>query len=295
MSGVEALGYMVFDLAPEQMAPMQVLLGQIMELDTPSDGAGGFHARIDGRPFRLHFRKASEYRISAIGWEVSDGDGLSIMKSRVENSGIICTELSPAECLARAVSAGFRFVDADGFHVEIVVDRPFASEPELEAKFVGGKDGAGSFGFGHIVQSSANPAAAIAFYSDVMGLAITDRIVWPDADLMFLHCNNRHHSLAIAGEVLGLEAGRIDHFMIEATSREQIDAAYAQLEANGFQVSMTLGQHSNDHMYSFYVYAPAPFRIEFGFGGRDAKLTEYEVYDSPSNWGHEFHPPSLPA
>lgn len=50
---------------------------------------------------------------------------------------------------------------------------------------------------------------------DHPGPDITDRIRWPDADLMFFHCNNRHHSLAIAGEVLGLQAGGIDHFMIE--------------------------------------------------------------------------------
>lgn len=175
----------------------------------------------------------------------------------------------------------------------MIVDAPFAPALALEARFICGRDGAGSFGMGHLVQSSADPARAIAFYSEVMGLAITDRIVWPDADLMFLHCNNRHHSLAIAGEVLGLQAGGIDHFMIETTNRDEVDAAYAQLEANGFQVSMTLGQHTNDHMYSFYVYAPAPFRIEFGFGGRDAKQSEYTVYDAPSSWGHEFHPPSF--
>lgn len=81
MAGVEALGYMVFDLAPAQLPPMRLLLGQIMGLDLADDGAGGFYARIDGRAFRLHFRHSDAYRIAAIGWEVADDAALAAIRA----------------------------------------------------------------------------------------------------------------------------------------------------------------------------------------------------------------------
>lgn len=289
---ISQLGYLIFDMDESQMAGMERLLGGIMELELAGSRQTGFDARIDGRPFRLRLRKAGRYRLAAVGWEVVDVAELAGVRQRVTAAGFTCTDFDAVLCADRAVSAGFSFCDADGFAVEIVVDAPFALHADLAGKFLCGREGARAFGLGHLVQSSADPSAAIQFYSQVLGMEITDRIVWPAADLMFLNCNNRHHSLAIAGEVLGLAAGGIDHFMIEVRSRAQVEAAYARLEAEGFQVSMTLGEHTNDRMYSFYVYAPgAPFRIEYGFGGRDARECEYVVFDAPSSWGHEFRPP----
>ena len=69
------------------------------------------------------------------------------------------------------------------------------------------------------------------------------------------------------------------------------DEAYARLATLGFPVSATLGQHTNDHVYSFYMICPMGFRIEFGFGGRvveDSTTWQVVQYDAPSSWGHEM-------
>lgn len=292
---VDQLGYLALAMPQDELAAMQRLLGDVFGLDLAPRADGGFDARLDGRAFRLRLSPGAAYRLAAIGWEVADETALAQLRGKVAAAGLECRDLSEAECEARAIRAGFAFADADGFPVEIIVDAPFAPAPELANRFVCGAGSGGRYGFGHLVQSSADPERAIRFYNEVLGLALTDRIVWPAADLMFLNCNNRHHSLAIAGEVLGLQAGGIDHFMIEARSREQVDAAYARLAEAGFEVSMTIGQHTNDGMYSFYVWGPGPFRIEFGCEGRDAQACEYQVFDSPSNWGHEFRPRSEAA
>ncbi|MBP6112622.1 MAG: VOC family protein [Sphingobium sp.] len=290
---VEQLGYLVFDMPEGSLGAMQTLLGELFGLEIAPIAAGGFDARMDGRPFRLRFNRADHYCLAAVGWETLDSAALADLKRRVTEAGYACTDLNRAQCALRSVADGFTFIDADGFPVEVFVDAPFAPAPELDARFICGRVEDKSFGIGHLVQCSADKDSAIRFYSTILGLDITDRIVWPDADLMFFHCNNRHHSLAIAGEVLGLQAGGIDHFMIEVRDRAEVDRVYARLEAAGFQVSMTLGEHTNDGMYSFYVYAPAPFRIEFGHGGRDARTCAYQVFDAPSSWGHEFHPPQF--
>lgn len=288
---IDQLGYLSLSLPKDRLAAMQRLLGEVMEVETQVD-AHGFDARLDGRPFRLRFREAEASHLDAVGWEVADGAALDTLRARVTAAGLACRDLATSECAARAITAGFAFADADGFPLEIFVDAPFDTASNLESRFVCGSSSGGRYGLGHLVQASADPEAAIRFYSEVLGFALTDRIVWPAADLMFLNCNNRHHSLAIAGEVLGLQAGGIDHFMIEARSREQVHAAYEKLGEAGFEVSMTIGEHTNDGMYSFYVWAPGPFRIEFGCNGRDARASEYQVFDSPSSWGHEFQPRS---
>lgn len=288
---IDQLGYLGLSLPKDQLAAMQRLLDDVLDVETQA-GAGGFDARLDGRPFRLRFREAEAFHLDAVGWEVPDLAALDVLRAPVTAAGFVCRDLTASECAARAISAGFGFTDADGFPLEIYVDAPFDAASDLASRFVCGSSRGGRYGLGHLVQSSANPEAAIRFYNEVLGFALTDRIVWPAADLMFLNCNNRHHSLAIAGEVLGLQAGGIDHFMIEARSREQVDAAYQKLSEAGFEVSMTIGEHTNDGMYSFYVWAPGPFRIEFGCNGRDARASEFQVFDSPSSWGHEFRPRS---
>lgn len=291
----DQLGYLAFVMPQDDLAAMRRLLGDVFGLDVVPRSDGGFDARLDGRAFRIRLAPGPAYQLAAIGWDVADEAALASVRGKAAADGLACRDLSSAECEARALAAGFTFADADGFPVEVVVDAPFAPAPALASRFVCGAGSGGRYGFGHLVQSSADPDRAIRFYREVLGLTPTDRIVWPGADLMFLNCNNRHHSLAIAGEVLGLQAGGIDHFMIEARSREQVDTAYARLADAGFEVSMTIGEHTNDGMYSFYVWGPGPFRIEFGCDGRDAKTCEYQVFDSPSVWGHEFRPRSVPA
>jgi len=56
-------------------------------------------------------------------------------------------------------------------------------------------------------------------------------------------------------------------------------------------MEMTLGEHSNDRMFSFYVRSPSGFNLEFGWGGITIDEANWQVrqYDRLSLWGH--HPP----
>jgi hypothetical protein len=51
---------------------------------------------------------------------------------------------------------------------------------------------------------------------------------------------------------------------------------------------MTLGRHTNDLMYSFYLVTPSGFNLEFGYGGRSVDDATWQIahYDAASIWGH---------
>jgi 2,3-dihydroxybiphenyl 1,2-dioxygenase len=290
---VEQLGYLVFDIPAGIFASMRSVFDDVIGAQTSEDTNGVVNVRLDGRPFRIQLRPADTYKLAAIGWEVASRAALDDIVARVRARGLEVRIKDAAETEARAAQALARFVDPDGFPVEIFVDRSFAQDAGLAAQFVCGKTAKGVFGLGHLVQASRDRFAAVEFYQDVLGFGLSDRITWDVADLFFLHCNKRHHSVALAGEIFGLKSGQIDHFLIETTDKTRVDAAYARLRELGFSVSQTIGQHTNDKMYSFYMLAPAGFRIEFGYGGSTVEPGNWKPtnYDSPSSWGHELTGP----
>ena len=58
----------------------------------------------------------------------------------------------------------------------------------------------GSLGLGHIAFWVKDLKATLDFYQEVMGFSISDYIAWDDNDAVFLHCNARHHTLALMAE-----------------------------------------------------------------------------------------------
>ncbi|GLT00277.1 putative 2,3-dihydroxybiphenyl 1,2-dioxygenase [Sphingobium jiangsuense] len=292
--GVKQLGYLIFDLAPDTRDGMRTIFGQLFEAPLADRPDGAALVRLDGRDFRIMLRNGAENKLAAIGWEVGSPAELDALAARLAAEGIACDALDPNLCEDRAVRSAIRFQDPDGFPLELFVDRPFARDTETAGKFVCGEESDGAFGLGHIVQICRDRAQSQRFYIDVLGFDLSDRIKWDAADLFFLHCNRRHHSIALSNEAFGLKAGMIDHFMIEARSKAQVDSAYEKLAGLGFKVSQTLGQHTNDEVYSFYMMAPTGFRVEFGYGGKtigDPADWQVVEYDAPSSWGHELvHP-----
>lgn len=268
---------------------MTIVYRDVLEAAVDQQADGSRQVRLDGRPFRIRMEPGAANRLAAIGWEVP-GDGLDALAARIAGAGRTLTEADAADAAARGAARVLRMTDDDGFTHEFYVEREFAADPVLDARFVCGEEANGVFGLGHIVQIVGDRAAAQAFYADVLGFSLSDRITWPAADLFFLHCNQRHHTVALSAPALGMAAGDVHHLMIEAQSKDQVDRAYARLGDLGFPVVMTIGQHTNDDVYSFYMGTPAGFAIEFGHGGKvvDRAAWTFAQYDAPSSWGHEL-------
>ena len=120
-------------------------------------------------------------------------------------------------------------------------------------------------GLGHIVLIVPDLEAANAFYADVLGFRLSDRIISDVFDLRFYHCNERHHSLAIA-HIPGM-VGANQHHAGGHRSLDDVGHCIDLCDENDVDVLLSLGRHSNDLMTSIYISTPSGLQIEYGWGG----------------------------
>lgn len=247
---------------------------------------GGIRLRIDGKSWRIALHPSPVDDLVYAGIEVGGEEALLRVRQRLESDGVECRSLSVDDLAMRRVRSGFWFLDPEGLRLEVVhhladAEAPFQSG--VGADFVTQDEG-----LGHIVLAVADLDRSIAFYERV-GFAVSDFITTPMGPelvlrIAFLHCNARHHSLALAQ----LPGGkRLNHLMVEMTDLDDVLRAHRRSLTRGFATG-GLGRHTNDNMLSFYTSTPAGFDVECGFGGRKIEESwKVREYGAISFWGHE--------
>jgi 2,3-dihydroxybiphenyl 1,2-dioxygenase len=282
------LGY--FGVGARDLAAWEEFGTEVLGLEsTGRDADGALVFRLDSHRRRIAVHADAQEDLLYAGWEVPNGDALVAMATRLEAAGVDVQRASPALTAARAVQELICFADPDGLRSEIYwgpqmcYERPLRS-PRGVSAFV-----TGALGIGHLVVRAADVAATQRFYCKTLGFRLSDIIrmqVTPElsVDVPFLHCNPRHHSLALLGLPL---PRRMQHFMIEVRSLDDVGFAWDLARRRGTEITLDLGRHSNDHMVSFYMRTPSGFEVEYGFGARtvDADWT-VEQHSVISTWGH---------
>jgi 3,4-dihydroxy-9,10-secoandrosta-1,3,5(10)-triene-9,17-dione 4,5-dioxygenase len=187
------------------------------------------------------------------------------------------------------VGDAFTFVDPDGFPVEVRYGPTFDHRQFRPISVVSGFL-TGEMGLGHIVLICKDYQKAVDFYTTALGFKVSDYIVWDGADATFLHCNGRHHSLALMNECFGQVGGQFNHFMVEVRDLDDTGRAYDLITRNGVPLTMDLGRHTNDGMTSFYLKTPSGFALEVGNGGVvvDDDTWVVKTWRAPMRWGHEL-------
>jgi 2,3-dihydroxybiphenyl 1,2-dioxygenase len=249
--------------------------------------------RWDDYPYRLHVSGANGGEgLVSLGWEVADATAFWELVERLRAAGR-AVDVSGDET-GRLVSSEFglhaRVHGPDGIVCEIVAHRishpeqPFASPHAAE--FLTGDQG-----LGHAVLEVSDLEAATTFFVELLGLRVSDYISFElqsgvRSRVTFLHCNPRHHSLAL---LAGPAAPRLRHIMLQATRLDDVGRAYDRCYKHGVKMARTLGRHPNDEMLSFYCVSPSGFEVEFGYGARtidDEARWVVGHYEVPSIWGH---------
>ena len=295
---IRALGYIglgVSDLERWERFATHIL-GLVVEPHAPGDT---LFCRVDEHHHRIAVHPDGRDDLLYAGWEVAGATELAGVAERLRVAGIPYAPAEPQLLRDRRVSGLVRCSDPDGIATEIFWGplleeerAPFVS-PRALSGFVTG-DG----GLGHIVLTVADADASMHFYRDVLGLRISDfiefeRLPGTLVNMAFLHCNSRHHSLAF----MQLPAPkRLSHLMLEAREIDDVGRTYSLCEAENVPITMTLGRHTNDEMFSFYMATPSGFNLEFGWGGKtvDDAVWQIERYHAVSIWGHRRQPVMQP-
>lgn len=289
MTGVKELAYVVYEAS--DLGDWQHFACELLGMQLADKDADSLTLRTDEKAYRWRVQRGTADDLVVSGYEVESGESLDKLVDRLRAAGVEITEGDAALAASRHVDRIVLTTDPMGNRIELVTgfadaDTPFHSEVLL-GKFVTGTGGAG-----HqvLLAKGVTREEYLAFYEGLLGFRISDIIVEElapgiVADLIFLHCNPRHHSVAF-GEMP--HPKRIHHFMIEVTDIRDVGMAYDRCMDARQPFEMTLGMHPNDHMFSFYVRTPSGFSVEYGWGGLliDDDTWQVKTLDRLHSWGH---------
>jgi len=297
---VKSLGYVVVEARDlDAWRDFACNIAGLMPAPSPRDDVALF--RLDDRPYRLWIQKGERDRFIAPGWECANREEYESALAALAAAGRPVERAGVMEARERRVYELARSSDPAGNAIELYygrfVDYATFVSPAGVSRFVTGDNG--DMGMGHIVFTAPNFEETHAFYKNVLGFADTDLGRFylagggPDdagVGFAFLHCNRRHHSLAL-GQMPENPNGAV-HMMLEVGALEDVGRAYDRvLKSKGkVKLSATLGRHVNDKMTSFYMQTPGGFDIEYGWNGLVIDPATWVATTSlaVSDWGHKW-------
>lgn len=252
-----------------------------------TDGSLGW--RIDANAQRLIVQEAADDDLQALGIDCIDTQGLEAAVGRLADGGVHVTPGGPALLAARRVEQVYVAQDPAGNTLELFCGMQQAREPFRSAAFPGGFH-TGDLGFGHAVLVSHDLAAMESFYGLLPGFGVTERLhtkVGPiEIRGTFMHCNARHHSLALFDLP---SAKRLHHFMLQANDAMDVGRAMERARDLGVPLALDLGQHPKpDGTLSFYGITPSGFDFEIGAGSGEIDPDSWGTMKTAvtSSWGH---------
>lgn len=239
--------------------------------------------QFDDRMYRIELVDSATDELSRIGWEVADGAALASVRDALRASGAEVDECDDKLAEACNVSKLIRTVDPGGYELDI-----FYGQRRADSAFVsptGAEFVTGTLGMGHIVLTASDYAKQLDFYVNVLGFRISDTMRMGGAQVAFMRCNPRHHSLALI-DLPGVRSAH--HFMVEVTELGSVGRALDRCKAQSVPLMMDIGQHSNDQMISFYAVTPSGIGVEYGYDGLLVDDSTWSITElaGPSLWGH---------
>jgi len=288
MGGVTSLGYL--GLGVKNPEAWEKFATQILGLQSSGVADDGrLLLRMDENAYRFALHRDDADDIAYAGWEVADAAGLREVAERMRAIGVEAKPASAEEAAARRVTEMIRFTDPNGLTCEVFCgpsiqfENPFHS-PRAIGGFVTGQQGVG-----HIVVAVPDIQKSLRFYCEGLGFRVSDTIDMKfgpmQVTMVFLHCNARHHTLAL---VPVPAPKKLHHFMLQLREIDDVGATMYLVQDQGIEIAASLGRHTNDHMLSFYMRTPSGFEIEYGWGGREVDDATWHVqkHHAPSIWGH---------
>lgn len=248
--------------------------------------------RLDDHQCRFLLQRGPAEDVTALGWQLDNHATFDEILRRVGDRGVPVVEGTNEEAALRGVERLVRIPGPNGLAQELFTRAHTSSDAlnMLSRGFV-----TGNSGMGHVAITSKKPHKMRGYYNTVFDARLTDyideTISGVKLKIRFLRVNERHHSIAIASPTrlpLNPIRTRIQHLNIEVADLDDMTASYQRVKSLGFEMALSVGQHTNDKELSFYAVTPSGFEWEVGWNPIviDEKTWEPNTYQGISIWGH---------
>ncbi len=207
-------------------------------------------------------------------------------------TGCPTVEGAEEDAKLRGVERFLRFPGPNGLTQEIYTTARTAPLP-LDIPGSGFVTGAG--GLGHVALTTKKPHELRGYYNHVFDARLSDyideTINGVKLKIRFLRVNERHHSVAIAS-VNALPINpirtRVQHVNVQAATLDDMVASYQRVKELGFEMALSVGQHTNDKELSYYALTPSGFEWEVGWNPIvvDEATWKPTTHQGISIWGH---------
>jgi 3,4-dihydroxy-9,10-secoandrosta-1,3,5(10)-triene-9,17-dione 4,5-dioxygenase len=296
---VTSVGYLRLGIAdPADWIEFGTSVLGLMEAPRQDDQGARF-LRMDDHPFRFMIEPSEKEGLTATGIEYRNKNEWQATCDALLTAGFSIEAGSPEEAARRCVSGFVSTVDPSDNLLELYYGRALdytpLNSPVGVSGFVTGDELTGDMGFGHAVLPAPKTEETIEYYTDLIGLGISDDLVppmpegAPDTRIIFLHADNpRQHSLALYNHP---HPAGVVHIMVEVETMDEVGLAIDRAKAADVPIIASLGRHINDNMCSFYVMAPGGIAVEYGY---DGLLVDWDNYTQTTStegdlWGHEYN------
>jgi catechol 2,3-dioxygenase len=122
---------------------------------------------------------------------------------------------------------------------------------------------------GHLVLFVRDIQASAKFYTEIVGLQVSD---WIEDQMVFLRCSADHHDLALAqipkdakhlNDTYYWSRPGMEHFAFELASLAEIEAAAKHLQAKGVEIVRGIGRHGPGNNLFLVFKDPDGNHVEF--------------------------------
>lgn len=250
--------------------------------------------RLDDNECRFLLQRGPAEDVVTMGWHVDDHTTFDRIVSRVTSHGVPMREGSDEEASARGVERLLRFPGPKGIVQEIFTKALTTTHP-LQIHTAGFVTGEG--GMGHVAITSKKPTQIRGYFNTVFDARLSDYIDETmngvKLKIRFLRVNERHHSVAIAA-VRGLPIDpvrtRVQHLNIQVAELDDLTRSYQRVTELGFDMALSVGQHTNDRELSYYAVTPSGFEWEVGWNPIvvDENTWKPSTHKGISTWGHSM-------
>lgn len=267
--GRDAIGMHVDDMAPDTM-----------------------RFRLDANECRVLLRRGPAEDVVALGWHLDDHTTFDEIARRVADHGVPSTEGSDDEAKLRGVERFLQFPGPNGLTQEVYTA---AHTAPMTLDIVGSGFVTGVGGMGHVALITKKPSLVRGYYNHVFDARLSDyideTINGMKFKIRFLRVNERHHSVAIASvNLLPVNPirTRVQHVNIQVASLDDMVSSYQRVKQLGFDMALSVGQHTNDKELSYYAKTPSGFEWEVGWNPIvvDESTWKPTTHRGISIWGH---------